>query len=85
LGFLQADPICAPARAPDLTLRHGVVNYRAGNLERIDLRLSIEEDFFINYGFLARDVHALMHPRTARASWTKARCCFERRTPRREI
>ena len=30
LGFVQADPIRAPARAQDLTLRHRVKDYRAG-------------------------------------------------------
>jgi len=30
LGFVQADPIRAPARAQDLTLRHRVTGYRAG-------------------------------------------------------
>jgi uncharacterized protein YcaQ len=73
LGFVQADPIRAPARAQDLTLRHRVVNYRAGDLERRYPRLAIEEDFFVNYGFLPREAHALMHPRIARQSWTKAR------------
>ena len=73
LGFVQADPIRAPARAQDLTLRHRVANYRAGDLERRYPRLAIEEDFFVNYGFLPREVHALMHPRTARQAWTKAR------------
>jgi uncharacterized protein YcaQ len=34
LGFIQADPIRAPARAQDLTLRHRVAGYRAGDLER---------------------------------------------------
>ena len=34
LGFVQADPIRAPARAQDLTLRHRVAGYRAGDLER---------------------------------------------------
>jgi hypothetical protein len=34
LGFVQADPIRAPARAQDLTLRHRVVDYHAGDLER---------------------------------------------------
>ena len=34
LGFVQADPIRAPARAQDLTLRHRVVDYRAGDLVR---------------------------------------------------
>jgi uncharacterized protein YcaQ len=73
LGFVQADPIRAPARAQDLTLRHRVVGYRAGDLERLYPRLRIEEDFFINYGFLGRDHHALMHPRIPRQDWTPAR------------
>ena len=34
LGFVQADPIRAPARAQDLTLRHRVLGYCAGDLER---------------------------------------------------
>jgi uncharacterized protein YcaQ len=54
LGFVQADPIRAPARAQDLTLRHRVAGYRAGDLERRYPRLAIEEDFFVNYGFLPR-------------------------------
>ena len=73
LGFLQADPIRAPARAQDLTLRHRVINYRAGDLERRYPRLSIEEDFFVNYGFLPRTLHSMVHPRIASAKWTKAR------------
>jgi len=73
LGFVQADPIRAPARAQDLILRHRVTNYRAGDLERRYSKLPIEEDFFVNYGFVPRDVHALMHPRTARHVWNKAR------------
>ena len=63
LGFVQADPIRAPARAQDLTLRHRVNGYRAGDLERRYPKLAIEEDFFVNYGFLPRTHHALMHPR----------------------
>ena len=73
LGFVQADPIRAPARAQDLTLRHRVADYRAGDLERRYARLPIEEDFFVNYGFLPRGTHHLMHPRTPRTVWTKAR------------
>ena len=73
LGFVQADPIRAPARAQDLTLRHRVRDYRAGDLERRYARLPIEEDFFVNYGFLPRAHHALMHPRTPRTAWTPAR------------
>jgi uncharacterized protein YcaQ len=63
LGFVQADPIRAPARAQDLTLRHRVANYRAGDLERQYARLGIEEDVLINYGFVSAGVYALMHPR----------------------
>jgi uncharacterized protein len=73
LGFVQADPIRAPARAQDLTLRHRVTNYRAGDLERRYPKLPIEEDFFVNYGFVPRELHLLMHPRTARQAWSKAR------------
>jgi uncharacterized protein YcaQ len=63
LGFVQADPIRAPARAQDLMLRQRAKNYRAGDLERLFPRLSIEEDFFVNYGFVTRATHELMHPR----------------------
>jgi len=73
LGFVQADPIRAPARAQDLTLRHRVVDYLAGDLERRYARLRIEEDFFVNYGFLPHATHRLMHPRTPRTVWPKAR------------
>jgi len=69
LGFVQADPIRAPARAQDLMLRHRVKDYRAGDLERRYPRLALEEDFFINYGFLPRATHELMHPRTPRTVW----------------
>jgi uncharacterized protein len=73
LGFVQADPIRAPARAQDLTLRHRVLDYRAGDLERRYPRLPVEEDFFVNYGFLPRELSALMHPRIARRPWSGAR------------
>ena len=71
LGFVQADPIRAPARAQDLMLRHRVKNYRAGELEQRYSALEIEEDFFVNYGFVPRGIQTLMHPRTARNPWTK--------------
>src|SRR5271154_2208373 len=64
LGFVQADPIRAPARAQDLILRHRVKGYRAGDLERRYAKLGVEEDFFINYGFVTRSLQALMHPRS---------------------
>ncbi|HMO49034.1 MAG TPA: crosslink repair DNA glycosylase YcaQ family protein [Rubrivivax sp.] len=73
LGFVQADPLRAPARAQDLTLRYRVRDYRAGDLERRYARLDVEEDFFVNYGFLPRATQALMHPRTPREPWPPAR------------
>ena len=64
MGFVQADPIRAPARAQDLILRHRVKDYRAGDLERLYPKLQIEEDFFIVYGFMTKALQALMHPRS---------------------
>lgn len=64
MGFVQADPIRAPARAQDLILRHRVKNYHAGDLERRYATLDIEEDVFVNYGYVTRSVQALMHPRS---------------------
>ncbi len=73
LGFVQADPIRAPARAQDLTLRHRVKDYRAGDLEARYPKLAIEEDYFVNYGFLPRATHQLMHPRSPRTPWPASR------------
>jgi len=72
LGWVQADPIRAPARAQDLTLRHRVDGYIAGDLERRYPRLQLEEDFFVNYGFLPRAHQALMHPRRVPKAWSAA-------------
>jgi uncharacterized protein YcaQ len=69
LGFVQADPIRAPARAQDLTLRHRVRGYRAGDLERRYPELDVEEDVFVNYGFVSREIHELMHPRGPDEPW----------------
>src|SRR5881275_3506506 len=80
LGFVQADPIRAPARSQDLTLRHRVKDYRAGDLERRYAKLGVEEDFFISYGFVTRSLQALMHPRSdtcvpaeSRGAWPESR------------
>jgi uncharacterized protein len=70
LGWVQADPIRAPARAQDLTLRHRARDYVAGDLERRYPRLRIEEDAFVNYGFVPRSLQALMHPRVVRKPWS---------------
>src|SRR3954464_1882651 len=73
LGFVQADPIRAPARAQDLTLRPRVQGYRAGDLERRYSTLAVEEDVFINYGFVTRSLQALMHPRAVASLGPNAR------------
>src|SRR3954447_510742 len=65
LGFVQADPIRAPARAQDLILRHRVRDYHAGDLERHYPSLGIEEDLLYAYGFMTRPVWQLLHPRKA--------------------
>jgi uncharacterized protein YcaQ len=73
IGFVQADPIRAPARAQDLILHQRVVDYRAGDLERRYPRLGVHEDFFINYGFVTDRVFRLMHPRRGHAPWSVSR------------
>lgn len=72
LGFVQADPIRAPARAQDLVLRHRVRNYHAGDLERHYGSLGLDEDAFVNYGFMPHTLHALMHPRVPSTRWSAA-------------
>ncbi len=69
LGFVQADPMRAPARAQDLILAQRVKDYRAGELERRYPRLATEEAFFFNYGFLPRESLALLHPRGSPRAW----------------
>jgi uncharacterized protein len=73
MGFVQADPIRAPARAQDLILRPRVKGYQAGDLERHYESLGVEEDFFVNYGFVTGAVQALMHPRLDQPGSAKER------------
>jgi uncharacterized protein YcaQ len=63
MGFVQADPIRAPARAQDLILRHRVTGYRAGDLERRYARLGLEESYLHAYGFAMPWVQDLLLPR----------------------
>lgn len=72
LGFVQADPMRAPARAQDLILFQRVKDYRAGDLERRYERLAIEEEAFVNYGFVPREWTGLLHPRMPRRAWDAA-------------
>jgi uncharacterized protein YcaQ len=66
LGFVQADPIRAPARAQDLILRQRVEDYRAGDLDRKYRALRLEEDFLYAYGFMPVETWRLLHPRVQR-------------------
>ena len=67
LGFVQADPIRAPARAQDLILRHRVKDYLADDLNRKYRSLQLEEDFLYAYGFMPLETWSLLHPRAQRA------------------
>src|ERR1700735_4061352 len=67
LGFVQADPIRAPARAQDLILRHRVKEYLAEDLDRKYRSLQLEEDFLYAYGFMPLETWRLLHPRVQRA------------------
>ena len=53
-------------------MRLRVRGYRAGDLERRYASLAVEEDTFVNYGFLTRANQALMHPRVLRTHWSPA-------------
>ena len=70
LGYVQADPIRAPARAQDLILRHRVKDYRVDDLERHYPQLPLIEDTIYNYGFFHRETRALLHPRKLSAHAT---------------
>ena len=69
LGYLQADPIRAPARAQDLILRHRVAGYRADDLEKNYPQLPLIEDMLHNYGFFPDDHRALLYPRSLSLRW----------------
>lgn len=63
LGFVQVDPIRAPARAQDLILRHRVIDYRDGDIDRRYRELPLAEDYVHVYGILPRESQRLLHPR----------------------
>ncbi len=63
IGFVQHDPIRAPARAADLILRQRVTGYRAGDLDRAYPALPLAEDYLHVYGVLPSASLALLHPR----------------------
>ena len=69
LGYLQADPIRAPARAQDLILRQRVNGYCVDDLETQYPALPLIEDMLHNYGFSPAEHLALLHPRKISARW----------------
>ncbi len=83
-GFVQADPIRAPARAQDLILRQRLPGYRAGDLERRYPELEIEEGYLYAYGFLTRSLWRLRHPPDPRGLSQRERRLLELVTERGE-
>ena len=69
VGFVQIDPLRAPARAQDLILRHRVEGYRAGDLGRAYASLPLIEDFVHVQGVLPADARRLLHPRVIARTW----------------
>src|SRR3982750_1367470 len=69
MGFVQADPIRAPARAQDLILRHRVKDYRVGDLASRFAELPLVEDFLHVYGVLPATSLRLLHPRLRQRIW----------------
>ena len=66
LGFVQYDPVRAPARAQDLILHQRVRGYRSGDLDRHYDRLGLEEDYLHVYGAMPHEVSGLLQPRPDR-------------------
>ncbi len=63
LGFVQADPIRAPARAQDLILRQRVADYRADDINRAYEDGGLDEGMFYAYGFAPSKVWPLLQRR----------------------
>lgn len=69
MGFVQYDPIRAPACAQDLILRHRVDGYRDGDLDRAYPAAALEEAYLHVYGVMpVARAHAL-HPRGDEGTW----------------
>lgn len=71
LGFVQADPIRAPARAQDLILRLRVDDYQVGDLEQQYPTLPLCEDVLHVYGFLPQQQLVFLHPRPLSEHWQR--------------
>ena len=73
LGFVQLDPIRAPARAADLILRQRVAGYRAGDLDRAYPEMPLAEDYVHVYGVMPARTQHLLHPRASGRMARRAR------------
>ena len=71
LGYVQADPIRAPARAQDLILRHRVADYQCDDLAKKYPQLDVFEDMLHNYGFFPNRHLSLLYPRKLSPRWQK--------------
>jgi uncharacterized protein YcaQ len=69
LGFVQIDPLRAPARAQELILRQRVPGYRAGELDRAFQAGGLIEDFVHVHGVLPAASRRLLHPRSIERTW----------------
>jgi len=69
LGFVQYDPIRAPACAQDLILRHRVAGYRAGDLDRAYAAHPLEEAYLHVYGVMPAAHARRLHPRGDDVAW----------------
>ena len=69
LGFVQIDPLRAPARAQDLILRQRVPGYRAGDLDRAYAQLGLSEEFLHVQGVVPAAARRFLHPRATARTW----------------
>src|SRR5205085_2615008 len=64
MGFVQADPIRAPARAQDLILRHRMKDQHTRHYGPRYSPLDLEENVFVNHRYFTPSLPAFIHPRS---------------------
>lgn len=69
MGFVQYDPIRAPACAQDLILRQRVDGYRDGDLDRAYPASTLEEAYLHVYGVMPASRSQALHPRGDEGTW----------------
>lgn len=63
MQFVQIDPIQSPTYTQDLVLRNRIEGYKNGDILRNYNQLELEEDYLYAYGYIAKDLQQLWHPR----------------------